>query len=57
MPATALRIAESLTLVFDALAFKTAFLYRFPEHPVMPFEAIHIFGRLQKESEQIEETG
>jgi hypothetical protein len=47
MPA-ALRVAEALPLIFDAMGFQTAppvvSLYGVPEHLVMPFEALDIIG-------------
>jgi len=54
-PTATARIAEASVLVFDAIGFQVArsavsFLYGVPEHLVVPFEALDVIGRLEKES-------
>jgi hypothetical protein len=60
--ATTPGVAEALPPVFDAIGFEaivptTSFLYRVPEHLVMPLETLDVIGCLKKEAKQIQESG
>ena len=48
-PAAPLGVAEALPPVFEAIGFQAilqgmAFVYRVPEHPVVPFETLDVIG-------------
>src|SRR5450755_719098 len=57
-----LKFPEPLPPAFDAIASQAlprdkSFLDRAPEHLVMPFETLHVIGRLDQESKQIQQRG
>ena len=62
MPAATLRVAEAPPLIFEAIGFQAtlpaiSYLYGVPEHLVVPFEALDVIRRQQKDSKQIQESG